>query len=200
MAEVRSGTDDRRDERRPVKRRPKWICTGVLILVCLARAVLCDDVDGLRRRAEGGDVEAQWQLALAYYNGRGVAPDNGEALRWLREAAEQGHGDAQHHLGFVYARGLLGLSRDDSEAVKWWRKAAEQGHEWGQNNLGRMYEAGRAVPRDLVQAHMWFSLAAMQGNDEAIKNRDRIAAVMRSAQIAEATRLADEWRASHSPR
>jgi len=180
-----------------VKPRSEWICTGVLILVCLARVALCDDVDALRRRAEGGDVEAQWQLALAYYNGRGVAPDNGEALRWLREAAEQGHGDAQHHLGFVSAQGLLGLSRDDSEAVKWWSKAAEQGHEWGQNNLGRMYEAGRAVPRDLVQAHMWFSLAAMQGNDEAVKNRDRIAAVMRSAQIAEAERLAAEWLEEH---
>ncbi len=180
-----------------MRRWTKRVCTGACILAGFACVALGEDVGVLQQEALQGDAEAQWELARALYAGRGVAVDNAEALRWLQEAAGQGHGDAQHHLGFVYSQGVLGVSQDDSEAAKWWRKAAEQGHEWGQNNLGRMYERGRGVPRELVQAHLWFSLAEAQGNEEAAKSRSRIAAVMRREQIVEATRLADEWLARH---
>ena len=57
-----------------------------------------------------------------------------------------------------------------------------------------MYAEGRGVAQDYVQAHMWFYLAAAQGDAKALKNRDSIAAKMTSAQIAEAQRLAREWK------
>ena len=37
--------------------------------------------------------------------------------------------------------------------------------------LGMMYSVGRDVPVDLVSAHKWFNLAAMKGNNEAIRLR-----------------------------
>ena len=40
---------------------------------------------------------------------------------------------------------------------------------------------------------MWYKLAAAQGAGVAAKNRDRVAAKMTPAQIAEAQRLASEW-------
>ena len=64
-----------------------------------------------------------------------------------------------------------------------------------------MYAAGRGVPQDDVQAHMWFSLAAArfsasetEDRTTAITNRDRLATKMTAAQIAEAERLAREWK------
>ena len=44
-----------------------------------------------------------------------------------------------------------------------------------------------------MQAHMWYNLAAIGGDQEAAKNRDIVAALMTPAQIAESEKLAREW-------
>jgi hypothetical protein len=67
-----------------------------------------------------------------------------------------------------------------------------------QTTLGLMYAAGRSVPRDYVQAHMWLNLAASGASDAktrdiAVTARDEAAATMTPAQIAEAQRMASEW-------
>ena len=70
-----------------------------------------------------------------------------------------------------------------------------------QNNLGTIYQGGRGVPQDYVQAHMWYNLAASRssasdkdGRDMVVKNRDTVAAKMTPAQLAEAQKLAREWK------
>ncbi len=45
-----------------------------------------------------------------------------------------------------------------------------------------------------LQAHMWFSLAAARGGGDYAKVRDQVAKLMTPAQIAEAQRLAREWK------
>jgi len=57
-----------------------------------------------------------------------------------------------------------------------------------------MYRKGQGVPQDYVQAHMWVNLAATQGREDARKARDILAFQMTPAQIAEAQRLAREWK------
>jgi hypothetical protein len=47
---------------------------------------------------------------------------------------------------------------------------------------------------------MWFNLAAMTGDQGAAKNRDIVAALMTSTQIAEAQKLAREWKPTAQPR
>ena len=87
-----------------------------------------------------------------------------------------------------------GVPRDYAAAMSWYRKAAEQGHASAQNNLGLMYGKGQGVTQDYVQAHMWWNLAAAKGDTDAVKNRDLIAAKLTPAQIAEAQKLAREWK------
>ena len=53
--------------------------------------------------------------------------------------------------------------------------------------------------QDYVQAHMWYNLAAArmppgEERDTAVEIRDTIAKRMTPAQVAEAQRLAREWR------
>ena len=74
------------------------------------------------------------------------------------------------------------------------RLAKEQGDSSAQNNLGLMYAKGDGVEKDYITAHKWFNLAAVQGDGNARKNRDRVAQKMTPAQIAEAQRLACEWK------
>ncbi len=57
-----------------------------------------------------------------------------------------------------------------------------------------MYKNCQGVTQDYVQAHMWFNLAGAQGNKKATKNRDIVAGLMTPARIAEAQRLAREWK------
>jgi uncharacterized protein len=44
--------------------------------------------------AEKGYAGAQYSLGWMYFNGQGVPKDYDEALRWYREAADQGHAGA----------------------------------------------------------------------------------------------------------
>ncbi len=148
--------------------------------------------------AEQGDSLAQDSLGFMYSKGQGVPQDYAEAVKWYRKAAEQGEAPAQHGLGDMYSKGQ-GVPQDYAEAVKWYRKAAEQGAARAQNDLGFMYHKGRGVTQDYVQAHNWYNLAASRlppgkDRDLAVKNRDIVAEKMTPAQIAEAQRLAREWK------
>jgi len=88
-------------------------------------------------------------------------------------------------------------SRRTMPRRKWWRLAAEQGDAGAQYNLGRIYATGRGVPQDIVLAHMWSHLAALQGHEQAQHRRDIAASQMTPDQIAEAQRMAREWMAKH---
>ena len=133
-----------------------------------------------------------------YAHGHGVPQDYAEALKWYRLAAAQGDAEAQLNLGVMYAHGH-GVPQDYAEALKWFRLAAAQGHAEAQYNLGVMYLNGQGIAQDDVQAYKWFDLAAATytakpERDEAVKARDSVAARMTPAQIAEAQKLAREWK------
>ena len=120
--------------------------------------------------------------------------DYESAIRlWRALQAEQGHASAQYNLGFMYNHGK-GVPQDYAEAMKWYRLAAEQGDADAQYIVGVMYHNGEGVPQDYIVAHMWWNLAANQGNELARQNREKLAANMTPAQIAEAQRLAREWK------
>ena len=156
-----------------------------------------DKIAGMAKRAEQGHAPSQFNLGVMYSQGQGVSQDYKEAVRWYLAAAEQGYESAQYGLGDMYYDGQ-GVSQDYKEALRWYLAAAEQGYSSAQVALGVMYERGQGVPQDYIQAHMWFNLAAASGGDKdretAAKNRDLLARIMTSEQIAEAQRLAREWK------
>jgi TPR repeat protein len=47
------------------------------------------------KAAEGGVVEAMYQVAVCYFNGEGVPKDFDKAQMYMQEAALNGHADAQ---------------------------------------------------------------------------------------------------------
>ncbi len=77
-----------------------------------------------KAKAEQGDAEAQFSLGFCYDDGRGVAKDAVEAVKWYRKAAEQGHPEAQFNLGYCYANGQ-GVGKDKVEAYAWFGMAAK---------------------------------------------------------------------------
>jgi TPR repeat protein len=107
--------------------------------------------------------------------------------------AEQGDARSQRQLGIMYYLGQ-GIDVDYATAAKWMTQAAEQGDDVAQLTLGVMYTEGHGVPQSDVTAHMWFSLAAKQGNPSARIRLDRLAPEMGGDQIAEAQKLAEDWK------
>lgn len=74
---------------------------------------------------------------------------------------------------------------------------AELGDPEAQYELGLAYSTGDGVPVDLIEAHKWFNLAAMAGDEAAKSWRHELAGDMTRAEIAEAQRQAREWITSH---
>ncbi|NNF84461.1 MAG: SEL1-like repeat protein [Deltaproteobacteria bacterium] len=89
---------------------------------------------------------------------------------------------------------------DYATAFRLTKPLAEQGIAKAQNRLGYLYYQGLGgVPQDYVLAHMWYNLAASRlpsdgRRDLYVRNRDSVASKMTPAQIAEAERLAREWK------
>ena len=143
--------------------------------------------------AEQGQAVAQYQLGLLHANGQGVTKDDATARQWYEKAAVQGHTEAQVNLGvlLMYARGG---QQDYKMAVYYLRLAANQGNDLAQRKLGQMYERGEGVQQDFVKAYMWYSLGSSNGVEAGARLRNALVKQMDPDQIAEAQKLAREWK------
>jgi SpoVK/Ycf46/Vps4 family AAA+-type ATPase len=112
------------------------------------------------------DLYAAFCLGWRFKYGEGTAPNQHQAIRWFRFAADKGYSFAQGVLGNCYSLGE-GVPQDLFEAARWFRLAADQGNAAAQYSLGRCYRNGEGVPKDLAEATRWFGLAADQGNADA---------------------------------
>jgi uncharacterized protein len=162
----------------------------------------------LQKEAEQGNVQAQYHLGGAYYNGSGVAKDPVEGAKWLLKAAERGHIQAQCDLGFMYQKGF-GVEQSYQDTLKWYRMAAEQGDALAQHNLGSLNAKGFRIKgmgffnrtafafmkatQDFVEAYKWFSLAAARGHNRSLKDRAIIKMRMSAVQIARAEQLVQKF-------
>lgn len=63
------------------------------------------NISELKNKAEQGNAEAQYNLAVCYDSEYGVEKNVEEAVKWYRKSAEQGYARAQHNLGICYYNG-----------------------------------------------------------------------------------------------
>lgn len=91
----------------------------------------------VKQAAEQGDVEAQYNLGLMYYEDEDGEEDSRAAI-WFTKAAEQEHVDAQRYLAVIYGDGF-GVEKDNNQAIAWLHKAAEQGNAEDQVSLADEY-------------------------------------------------------------
>ncbi|MBN8476124.1 tetratricopeptide repeat-containing serine protease family protein [Sulfuritalea sp.] len=128
------------------------------------------ELAALTKKAEAGNVEAQFTLGMMYRDGFQYDKDgkslNDEGAEWLKKAANQGHAKAQFNLGVAYSLGK-GVTKDTVKAVEWYQKAAAQGNTSAQVELGWMHFKGESIPRDDAKAAEWFSKAAAEGVADA---------------------------------
>lgn len=81
------------------------------------------------KAAEGGDSEAQNELAFMYYTGNGVERDFSQAYSFFMDAARQGYTLAQYNLGIMLYTGQGVPQADLIKSYGWFSVAATSGHE-----------------------------------------------------------------------
>ena len=151
---------------------------------------------GRALQMDGRSQEAEWWLKLAikkgycyaYLNyGRALSDRNRkeQVISVVQEGAEKGCPAAQSHLGWLYTSGYGSLSRDYAKAHKWNQRALMQGFATAASNMGTSYFEGKGVPRNLVAAYAYYSIAQALGASPSLgqwmrENADAFSAYTRS--------------------
>ena len=76
--------------------------------------------------AKKGFAQAQYNLGVMYFNGKGVIKDYSNAIKWWNLAADQGNDKAQYILGVMYEEGK-GVKKNLKTAKTWFQLASNQG-------------------------------------------------------------------------
>ncbi|HPE60150.1 MAG TPA: tetratricopeptide repeat protein [Thiolinea sp.] len=122
-------------------------------------------VSVLQTEAQNGNPDSQYQLALLYHSGQGVAKDLNQALTWYARAAEAGNNNAQYALALLYRSGEVPM--DTQVSLQWQQSAASKGNIEAMYGLGVLYANGQYVARDVKQARFWLVEAARRGHQGA---------------------------------
>lgn len=149
----------------PVDTAPKATPGGMAGVSAWRRGDYAAAIAAWQPLADGGNADAQFNLAQAYRLGRGVPADEGMAQGWYRRAADQGHMQAQANYGL-----LLYQNGDQRGAMPWLEKAADQGDARAQYVVGTALFNGDPLPRDWVRAYVLMSRAAGSGLPSAVSS------------------------------
>lgn len=119
-----------------------------------------------RAASELGHVAANYEIAQAYFKGRGVTRDDAKGQEWLEIAAKRGDARARYDIGSAYFHGS-GVPQDYARAVQYLSKAAVQGHANAQFLVGEAFSNGYGIEKNPAWAARWYGKAARQGLSEA---------------------------------
>ena len=129
-----------------------------------------------RAAAETGHMDSQFNLALMYQNGIGIAKDEKEAVVWYRKAAEQGSAFAQYNVAVLYENGQ-GTAVDFAQANEWYRKASVQGDALAIGNLGMLYVRGQGVKVNTVAGVALLLLSATMDSSPENNAKQNLASI-----------------------
>ena len=152
----------------------------------------------LEHAAESGLAPAHFRIAGLYEKGLGVKKNLAVARRHYVAAAEKGNAKAMHNLAVLYAEGIDGKP-DYKTAADWFRRAAEYGVADSQYNLAILHARGIGVDQNILESYKWLALAALQGDNDAAKKRDEIAAKLDAGSLATARAAVQSFTAQQQP-
>ena len=113
----------------------------------------------LRNAAAKGQPAAMYEIGIRLLDGKSVAQNTEEGIRWLERAAKSGITLANFRLGGIYEKGL-GAKKDLIVARRYYIAAAEKGHAKSMHNLAVLYAEGIDGKPDYKVASEWFRRAA----------------------------------------
>ncbi len=141
--------------------------------------------------AKRSHAGAQFALATAYLEGRGVRENPKQAVKWLKRAAKSGHTEGQYMLGMQYQEGN-GVAHSTKDAARWLQAAAEAGHSAARLSAGLMALNGVGMERNVQRGVRWLTLAA-EGGDETAQLNMGLMQLAGQAGLGQDNRAAARW-------
>lgn len=138
--------------------------TSIMSITSLSAADSAE-LESLRSRASQGGAKAQLDLAIRLRDGKGVAKDDAEAMKWAHLAADHGNADAMDFVGFAYLRGAV-VKRRPEIALGYFKAAAGESAQ-AAFNLGQCYYGAQGTKQDCATALKWWEKAAEKGHGRA---------------------------------
>jgi TPR repeat protein len=159
-------------------------------------------LDLLKRAAAKGSSDAETDLAQLYLHGApGLNVDVTEAMKWYGVSARHGNVGAMVSLGYMAVNAGIG-TRDLAGGYCWLMRAAMLDDVRAHEKLSSVFmdgekdNHGNSIAADLVQAELWFRLAARSPFHDNSQIRSMIEPKMTTDQLNEAKRLFDAWKPS----
>lgn len=112
--------------------------------------------------AYNGNLYAQYNLGVMYYNGQGTNRSYDEAFKWFSTAAKRGHVDAKINLGNMYQKGL-GTPRNYRLALSLYQDGINAGDIVAKFKTALMLYHGQGVRKNYKAAYNLFVDAANSG-------------------------------------
>jgi localization factor PodJL len=116
----------------------------------------------LRAAALKGDPAAAYEIGVRYTEGKGVAVNLDEALKWYDRSAQAGVVPAVFRLGTFYEKGMS-VKKDADVARRYYLQAAERGNAKAMHNLAVLDADGGGKGANYKSASEWFRKAADRG-------------------------------------
>ena len=98
------------------------------------------------------DANACFYLGMIYRRGGAVEPDLKKALRYFKQATDQGSAVAKGEMGIILAQGGAGVKQDPKKAFSLMQQAVDGGVYGFAPVLGAFYEEGIGTKRDYDEA------------------------------------------------
>ena len=159
---------------RGIVRKLGWFSLTVLLAITAqpAAAALAppkpptpkEQLKALTQKAESGDAQAQYDLGMAWIEGRyEQKADEKAGLAWIAKSAEAGNAMAQYDLAVAYRLGH-GVKPDETLALNWYEKAANQGRDEARAFVCETYTQSLTIKSDWPKALPYCKTAAEKGD------------------------------------
>ena len=93
--------------------------------------------------------------------------DEQEALKTMKQRAEEGDVEAMAELGKSYRDGKNGATKDEAAGFRWHKLAADKGHIEALKRIGRNYLQGKGVAQCTFRALHYLTRAATRDSEHA---------------------------------
>ncbi len=123
----------------------------------------------LMKRANSGDLYAALDLYNLYKEGKELARNNDEVLKWLKYAADRENAKAQYEMGKLYFFENDLVEQNDAEALRWFTKSMNNNYPFATHYVAQCYSAGFGVQEDERNGFELYLENAKQGIAESME-------------------------------
>lgn len=127
----------------------------------------------LRKSAELGNAEAQYNLGYCLESGVGISKNEKEAFEWYKKSSENGFNDGHYAMMMAYGNGM-GTNANSEKAFEYALKCANNNDATCMWNIVNCYKQGLGIKQDNEKMLIWAEKLALSENPDNLNLSGKI--------------------------